>query len=269
MRVKKCHWPLLTKSNGEPFHEDETVVQARQEANEQDVAFKIEIVNAVSGERMGTDLIQATESPFRLDNAVGLAIGLKFWTLMVIWTAASGDGETIRSLEGLMVTANPDPDTVKQLKVLKKGKFINEIADREQSLGVRKWRTEFRSLVGEGGWETPALTWLPETVQEYLNVVLLQFWVNRWRHALPYTKTHQHFETRMLDGVEGVLGRVLALHAPRWKKKHVFQPRQRWKISLWRAMWVLLEFRCLNAARLDDLICWLDQERNRYHCFVR
>ena len=106
-------------------------------------------------------------------------------------------------------------------------------------------------------------------MQEYLNVVLLQFWVNRWRHALPYTQTSTRYETRMLHGVEAVLGRVLASGAPGWPKQPTFQRGQRWVIASWRAMWVALEYRRLNAARLDELIRWLDQEPNRYHCFVR
>ena len=166
-----------------------------------------------------------------------------------------------------MVTS--EPRTTLQLMVVSKGKFINELAHREEGLGVRKWRTEFRWLVADGTWETPALTWLPEKVQEKLNVVLLQFWINRWRCALPYTKTSHHYETRMLDGVEGVLGKVLAMHAPRWMKQPVYMPRQRTWISLWRATWMLLEFRRLNAARLDELIEWLNLAENRYHCFVR
>ena len=107
-------------------------------------------------------------------------------------------------------------------------------------------------------------------MQEHVNVVLLQFWVNRWRQTLPYPNVlppgRERYETRMLHGVEAVLGMVLASGASRWPKHSTFQ---RGAIAFWRAMWVALEYRRLNAARLDELIRWLDQEPNRYHCFVR
>ena len=102
----------------------------------------------------------------------------------------------------------------------------------------------------------------------YLDAVLLQFWVNLWRQALPYTQTDERYQTHMFEGVEDILGRVLASRAPRGPRQPVYQPGQRWVLASWRAMWVLLEFRRLNAARLDELLRWLAQEPNRYHCFV-
>ena len=176
----------LADSNDGCFHENGKVVLARQAAAELNgqrgaicastqTAFRIEILNALTGDRMGTDVIRATESPFRLDSAVGTAIELAFGMLILTrpaasgaaasgaaasgdaakGAAASGAAEGTRSLQGLVVTA--DPGTVVQLFVVKRTPpFINEIADRESSLGVRKWRTEFRSLVGAGGWRAPS-----------------------------------------------------------------------------------------------------------------
>ena len=226
-------------------------------------ASVIEIRNVLGGHLLGT--VRATESPCRLDSAPGLALGV------LILTGAHPAGATSgtppgTSLQGLLVAA--DPGTVVTLLVVQVA-AINELATRESRHGLPRWRNEFRSLVGGGVWQTPCpLTRLGETVQERLTVVMVQFWVERWRAALPYTgdRPWGRLPMRTVHGVRDILGRALAAGAPRWPKP---PRRQRYDNAVWLSRWVLLQFRSLNAARLRALTSWLDQEPNRYHCFVR